>query len=47
MPTGASKRYCAFAPIPGVDWSLAVEVPVPEVTGIVSGLTTIVRLKDG
>lgn len=34
-------RYYAFAPVPGMGWSLAITVPVAEVTGSVSTLTTI------
>ncbi len=41
MQTGGIERYFAFAPVPGVSWSLAVTVPVAEVTGAVSVLTTI------
>ncbi|MDR3590802.1 MAG: methyl-accepting chemotaxis protein [Negativicutes bacterium] len=37
---GADK-IMAYAPIPGAKWSLAVTVPVGEVTGAVSSLTTI------
>jgi methyl-accepting chemotaxis protein len=33
-------RYYAYAPIPGVNWGLAVTVPVAEVSGAVSVLTT-------
>ncbi|HWR38698.1 MAG TPA: methyl-accepting chemotaxis protein [Patescibacteria group bacterium] len=33
------ERYVAYAPVPGVNWSLAVAVPVVEVTGAVSSLT--------
>ena len=36
-----ADRYGAFAPVPGTGWSLAVTVPVSEVTGAVSSLTTI------
>ncbi len=35
------ERFYAFAPVPGVKWGLAVTVPVGEVTGAVSSLTTI------
>ncbi|MBU2699633.1 methyl-accepting chemotaxis protein [Sporomusaceae bacterium BoRhaA] len=34
-------KYYAYAPIPGVNWSLALAVPVKEMTGAVSTLTTI------
>jgi methyl-accepting chemotaxis protein len=34
-------KYIAFAPVPGVKWSMAVNAPVSEVTGAVSALTTI------
>jgi len=33
--------YYSYAPVPGVGWSLAIRVPVSEVTGTVSSLTTI------
>lgn len=36
-----NDRFVAYAPIPGVDWSVAMEVPVAEVTGVVSSLKTI------
>lgn len=35
------EKYYAYAPIPGVNWSLAISVPVSEVTGAVSALSTI------
>ena len=35
-----NDKYYAYAPIPGTRWSLAVNVPVDEVTGEVSALTT-------
>jgi methyl-accepting chemotaxis protein len=35
------EKYYAYAPIPGMNWSLAISVPVSEVTGGVSALTTI------
>lgn len=35
------ENYVAFAPVPGMEWSLAVTVPVEEVTGAVSALTAI------
>jgi methyl-accepting chemotaxis protein len=35
------NKYIAFAPIPGVNWSLAITVPVSEATGAVSALTVI------
>lgn len=34
-------RYYAYAPVPGMSWSLAVTVPVAEVSGAVSSLTII------
>jgi len=34
-------RYYAYAPVPGMNWSLAVAVPVKEVTGKLSTLTVI------
>ncbi len=34
-------KMLAFAPVPGMDWSLAVTVPTTEVTGSVSALTLI------
>ncbi|MDR3588693.1 MAG: methyl-accepting chemotaxis protein [Negativicutes bacterium] len=37
---GVSKYY-AYAPVSGTSWSLAVSVPVTEVTGEVSALTTV------
>jgi methyl-accepting chemotaxis protein len=41
FPTREGDKYYAFAPIPGTGWSLAVTVPVAEVTGAVQTLTTI------
>lgn len=35
------EKYYSFAPVPGVDWSLAVSVPVDEITGVISSLKTI------
>ena len=35
------ERYYAYAPIPGVTWGLAVNVPMSEVTSTVSALTWI------
>ncbi|KYZ78159.1 hypothetical protein AXX12_01030 [Anaerosporomusa subterranea] len=35
------SKYVSFAPIPGVKWSLAINVPKSEVTSAVSALTTI------
>ncbi|MDR3563366.1 MAG: methyl-accepting chemotaxis protein [Negativicutes bacterium] len=34
-------KMIAFAPVPGTSWSLAVTGPVAEMTGAISGLTTI------
>lgn len=34
-------RYYAHAPVPGMNWSMAVTVPVAEVAGAVSALTTV------
>ncbi|MDR3561441.1 MAG: methyl-accepting chemotaxis protein [Negativicutes bacterium] len=34
-------RYYAYSPVPGVNWGLAITVPVTEVTGAVSALTSI------
>lgn len=36
-----NDRFVAYAPITGVNWSMALEVPVAEVTGVVSSLKTI------
>lgn len=35
------EKYYAYAPVPGVNWSLAVNVPVAEVTGELSSLSII------
>jgi methyl-accepting chemotaxis protein len=35
------NRYYVYAPVPGVNWSLAITVPVAEVTGSVTALTII------
>ena len=35
------EKMSAFAPVPGVKWSLAVTGPVGEITGVISALTTI------
>jgi len=34
-------KFVAFAPVPGMNWSLAVTVPVAEVSGVLSSLTWI------
>lgn len=36
-----SEVYYAYAPVPGMTWSLAIRVPVAEITGAVSSLTWI------
>lgn len=36
-----TNKMMTYAPIPGVNWSLALLVPVSEMTGIVSVLTTL------
>lgn len=38
---GGVGRYFAYAPVPGMGWSLAVTVPVAEVTGAISALNVI------
>jgi methyl-accepting chemotaxis protein len=35
------ESFTAYAPVPGVHWSLGVTVPVSEMTGVVSSLTVI------
>ncbi|MCE5287253.1 MAG: methyl-accepting chemotaxis protein [Pelosinus sp.] len=41
LQTKGVEKYYAFAPIPGMSWSLAVTVPAEEITGTVSTLKTI------
>ena len=41
MPVEGTERYFAFAPVPGVAWSLGITAPAAEVTGAISALTTI------
>lgn len=36
-----TDKYYSFSPIPGVNWSLAITVPVAEVSAVVSTLTTV------
>ena len=36
-----TEKYYAYAPVPGTKWSLAINVPVAEVSGGVAALTTI------
>lgn len=36
-----ADKFYAYAPVPGTDWSLGITVPVAEVTGAVSALTTV------
>ncbi len=38
---GGANRFMAYAPVPGMKWSLGVTVPVAEVTGAVASLTLI------
>lgn len=35
------EQFTAFAPIPGINWSMGITVPVNEITGSVSALKTI------
>lgn len=36
-----TDQYYAYAPVPGTNWSLGITVPVTEVTGAVSALTSV------
>ncbi|MBU2701481.1 methyl-accepting chemotaxis protein [Sporomusaceae bacterium BoRhaA] len=36
-----NDKFVAYAPIGGVNWSIVLEVPVAEMTGVLSSLTTI------
>ncbi|HEY3425790.1 MAG TPA: cache domain-containing protein, partial [Negativicutes bacterium] len=44
LPVQQANQYHAYAPVPGTAWSLGITVPVNEVTGAVSALTTVSTL---
>ena len=41
VTASGEERYIAYAPVPDVNWSLGVSVPVAEVSGAVAALTTV------